>query len=235
MGIVLDRLFGPGAAPLVEVESQGACSSQCCEEVVSESSDSPKTHPSRHAASFANTTARYRNAMRLWELCSGTGSVEHPWRAAGHEVMSLDSDPKCGADVCQDLLSWEYTYFGLEAPDQSCLDIIAYWRPRYWFLENPQTGLLKTRDVVQGIPYVDLDYCMYGAPYRKRTRIWTNTAWTPRRLCNHASHPMTAQKGPSRRGGCLIQDDNCSLQTLHGLPAALTEELLLYCTNEEAG
>ena len=54
---------------------------------------------------------------------------------------------------------------------QRCLDIIAYWRPRYWFIENPQTGLLKTRDVVQGIPYVDLDYCMYGAPYRKRTRI----------------------------------------------------------------
>ena len=55
MGIVLDKLFGPGAAPLVEVETQGACSSQCCEEVVSESSDSPKTHPSRHAASSFGT------------------------------------------------------------------------------------------------------------------------------------------------------------------------------------
>ena len=124
----------------------------------------------------------------------------------------------------------------LEGSDQKvqrCLDIIAYWRPKYWFMENPQTGLLKTMEIVQGISYVDLDYCMYGAPYRKRTRIWTNTAWTARPLCIHASHPMTAQKGPSRRGGCLIQDDNCSLQTLHGLPAALTEELLLYCTNEE--
>ena len=55
MGIVLDKLFGPGAAPLVEVETQGACSSQCCEEVVSESSDSPRTHPSRHAASSFGT------------------------------------------------------------------------------------------------------------------------------------------------------------------------------------
>ena len=55
MGIVLDKLFGPGAGPLVEVETQGACSSQCCEEVVSESSDSPKTHPSRHAASSFGT------------------------------------------------------------------------------------------------------------------------------------------------------------------------------------
>ena len=118
--------------------------------------------------------------------------------------MSLDNDPKCGADVCQDLLTWEYTSFGLEPPDviwcsppctqdsiartraktprdleaadaivQRCLDIIAYWQPKYWFIENPQTGLLKTRDVVHGVPFVDLDYCMYGAPYRKRTRIWT--------------------------------------------------------------
>ena len=50
MGTLLGKLFAPGATPLVEVETQGACSSQCCEEVVSESSDSPKTHPSRHAA-----------------------------------------------------------------------------------------------------------------------------------------------------------------------------------------
>ena len=40
---------------MIEVETQGACSSQCCEEVVSESSDSPKTHPSRHAASSFGT------------------------------------------------------------------------------------------------------------------------------------------------------------------------------------
>ena len=122
---------------------------------------------------------------------------------------------------------------GADALVQRCLDIIAYWRPRYWFLENPQTGLLKTRDVVQGVPFVDLDYCMYGAPYRKRTRIWTNTSYTPRPLCVHSGHAMSAQKGPSRRAGQLVQGDNCSLQTLHALPAALTEELFLYCTNEE--
>ena len=51
----MQKLFG-GGGPLIEVETQGACSSQCCEEVVSESSDSPtKTHPSRHAASSFET------------------------------------------------------------------------------------------------------------------------------------------------------------------------------------
>ena len=52
--MILQKLFG-GAGPLIEVETQGACSSQCCEEVVSESSDSPATHPSRHAASSFGT------------------------------------------------------------------------------------------------------------------------------------------------------------------------------------
>ena len=51
----MQKLFG-GGGPLIEVETQGACSSQCCEEVVSESSDSPTTtHPSRHAASSFGT------------------------------------------------------------------------------------------------------------------------------------------------------------------------------------
>ena len=52
--LIMQKLFG-GGGPMIEVETQGACSSQCCEEVVSESSDSPKTHPSRHAASSFGT------------------------------------------------------------------------------------------------------------------------------------------------------------------------------------
>ena len=123
----------------------------------------------------------------------------------------------------------------LEGSDQKvqrCLDIIAYWRPKYWFIENPQTGLLKSREVIRGLPFVDVDYCMYGAPYRKRTRLWTNCAFIPRPLCTHASHQMTAQKGPSKRAGQLVRDDNCSLQTLHSIPQELTREIMLHCTNE---
>ena len=121
---------------------------------------------------------------------------------------------------------------GSDAMVQKCLDIIAYWRPKYWFIENPQTGLLKTREVVQGINFKDVDYCMYGAPYRKRTRLWTDCTWTPRPLCIHTTHPMTAQKGPSKRFGELIQGDNCSLHTLHSIPQGLTREIMLHCTNE---
>ena len=201
--------------------------------------------------------------MRIWDVCSGTGSVSRVWRDAGHEVLTLDIDPRCSPDICTDLMSWEYTDFALEPPDfiwcsppcthysiarskaktrrdlessdavvQRCLDIIRYWTPTHWVIENPQTGLLKTREIVQGLEFKDVAYCMYGAPFRKRTRLWTNLKWTPRPLCTHTTHPMTAQKQPSKRAGQLIQNDDCSLQTLHSIPAALTTEILLHRENE---
>ncbi|CAE7615840.1 unnamed protein product, partial [Symbiodinium pilosum] len=36
------------------------------------------------------------------------------------------------------------------------LEIIGNLRPRFWAMENPQTGLLKTRAFMQGLPYSDV-------------------------------------------------------------------------------
>ena len=50
MDAFLQKLFGPGAGPLVEVDTTGACASECCDEVevVSSSSSEPHTHASAH-------------------------------------------------------------------------------------------------------------------------------------------------------------------------------------------
>ena len=189
--------------------------------------------------------------MRIWDICCGTKSVSNVWREAGHQTLTLDIDPKCMPDICTDIMSWEYTYFGLEPPDviwcsppcthysiartnaktprdlegsdkivQRCLDIIAYWRPKFWIIENPQTGLLKTREVIRGVPFVDVDYCAFGAPYRKRTRLWTNCTWLPSKRCEH---------GRSRHPSAV---SNFPLSMRHHIPVPLTKELMLYCTNE---
>jgi hypothetical protein len=64
----------------------------------------------------------------------------------------------------------------LDLADQLCC---------YYLLENPHSGLLKSRPVVHGINMVVLDYCRYGTAYRKRTALWTNTDYKPQRpLCN---------------------------------------------------
>lgn len=112
---------------------------------------------------------------------------------------------------------------GADALVAKCREIIEYFQPRRWFIENPDTGLLKTRDVVAGLPFVRVDYCAYGAPYRKRTRIWTNAGgWTPR-LCDRSHlvdgrHRKTAQRG------------ECTLDELHALPAELCGEILAVCS-----
>ena len=114
----------------------------------------------------------------------------------------------------------------LEGSDQKvqrCLDIIAYWRPTYWVLENPQTGLLKTREVIRGLPFVDVDYCAFGAPWRKRTRFWTNCTWTPSKRCEHgrSRHPEQVRNGK-----------RCTLAMRHHIPIPLTKELMDFCVND---
>jgi hypothetical protein len=123
---------------------------------------------------------------------------------------------------------------GADALVQRTRDVICYLQPRVWWIENPDTGLLKTRAVLSGVPYVRVDYCMYGAPYRKRTRLWTNVPplLANMHLCNqlcgafaNGHHAATAQRGPSRR--CLEEgvEDRFSVSQLHALPEALTETI----------
>ena len=64
------------------------------------------------------------------------------------------------------------------------LNIIEYLKPRFYFIINSQTSLLKDQYMMQSLNYEDVDCCEYGIQYRKRTRIWTNcNKWIPRALC----------------------------------------------------
>ena len=61
---------------------------------------------------------------------------------------------------------------------QKVLDLVKYLDVPF-FMENPYTGLLKSRDVMKMIPVRVIDYCGYAdesfpGRYRKRTGIWTN-------------------------------------------------------------
>ena len=60
---------------------------------------------------------------------------------------------------------------------------------------------------MSNLHYTDVDYCKYGMPYRKRTRLWNNIlTFLPRPLCKYdcpatlagcKRHANTAQKGPN--------------------------------------
>ena len=105
-------------------------------------------------------------------------------------------------------------------------------------IENPQTGLLKEQDFMQGIPYSDVDYCKYGMPYRKRTRIWNNLfGWVPKPLCNkdcdsmdetNTRHKETAQRGPSGSKELWSNQQRFTQQELYVVPELLVEDLFEY-------
>ena len=148
--------------------------------------------------------------MRVLELFSGTGSVGRVCHEKGYDVISLDINGK--ADITCDILHWNYseypnTFFDIIWASPDCthyskaktrgvrnlryanslvlktLEIISYFNPRYWYIENPQTGLLKKQPFMKNIPFIDADYCMYGFTYRKSTRFWTNVK-AELKLCN---------------------------------------------------
>ncbi|MFM7984633.1 MAG: hypothetical protein ACKPKO_35450, partial [Candidatus Fonsibacter sp.] len=82
-------------------------------------------------------------------------------------------------------------------------------------IENPQTGKLKEQEFMTELPFKDVDYCKYGMPYRKRTRLWNNVeCWDPSPLCHkecdsmsdRRKHKETAQRRPpDRREGRRIE------------------------------
>ena len=149
--------------------------------------------------------------MKLLELFSGTGSVGNVASALGFDVVSVDRDME--ATFKCDIMDWDYQQYPTKHFDviwasppcteysralttrprkiddanmivQRTLDILEYFEPRYWMIENPQSGLLKEQMIMYGLPFKDIDYCKYGMPYRKRTRLWNNVfTWNPRPLC----------------------------------------------------
>tara|TARA_Y100001963_G_scaffold32158_1_gene44424 strand:- start:1667 stop:2278 length:612 start_codon:yes stop_codon:yes gene_type:complete len=139
--------------------------------------------------------------MRVLELFSGTGSVGKVCKQLGWEVISVDM--LLPADHQVDIMKFDYqqydkNHFDIVWASPPCteyskaktqgirdinganklvlktLQIINYFNCHYWFIENPQTGKLKDQEFMRNLQYVDADYCMYGLPYRKRTRFWTN-------------------------------------------------------------
>ncbi len=196
--------------------------------------------------------------LRLLELFSGTGSIGRAFEAQGWEVISVDLDPEAQATFRQDITRWDcaallgkkidviwasppctnYSALRKSTEDdrldsdelvRRTLEIAEELGNPPIFIENPWTGKLKSRGLLDHFKLNLVDYCTYGMPYRKRTAIWTNTAWIPSRsLCKHncassrnGKHEATAQQGPP--GPRFTQRE------LYRIPAQLCDEIAEFC------
>ena len=69
-------------------------------------------------------------------------------------------------------------------------EIIDYFDPQYFIIENPKTGRMKEY-INELIPYYDIDYCRYSDwGYKKTTRFWTNIEGLEFIPCNNKCDNM---------------------------------------------
>ena len=107
---------------------------------------------------------------------------------------------------------------------QKTIEIITFFKPRYWFIENPQTGVLKDQTFMQTLPYHDVDYCMYGYVTRKRTRIWTNYTEFVGKLCDETCGAYGDNRSPRyARGHPELPN---TLDKRHAIPPRLIRDLM---------
>lgn len=113
---------------------------------------------------------------------------------------------------------------------KKALEIIKYFNPPLWFLENPNTGRLKEREYMSGIPYYIVDYCMYCQwGYRKRTRIWTNKCDWEAKVCDGKGTcgNMVGDKRMKHRTNVSGDDTRTCLDDRYRIPEDLIYSLLL--------
>ena len=107
------------------------------------------------------------------------------------------------------------------------LEIIDYFNPTYFFIENPNSGLMKNF-INDLIPYIKVCYCRYGYEYMKPTRIWTN-AQVIGKWCNckgkHKKSIGTTRKTDTDKFKVGTSKKNMKLSQKYSIPSNLIREL----------
>ena len=106
-------------------------------------------------------------------------------------------------------------------PVQKTLEIIKYFHPACFTIENPASGRLKN---FLDLPYTDCSYCSYGYSYRKNTRFWNNIELQLEK-CKcvgiHQSSIMGNQKTPRDKQERVMNN----VGRLYAIPEKLCESI----------
>ena len=96
--------------------------------------------------------------------------------------------------ITKDLLEQDIENYGVPMVDK-VFEIMDYFKPKYFIIENPKTGRMKEY-INDLIPFYDIDYCKYSDfGYKKTTRFWTNIEnFEPKKCNNDCNNLITFKK-----------------------------------------
>jgi len=142
--------------------------------------------------------------------CTGfsVAAIGHHWTGGKEAYIPKTETAKLGIEIVK-----------------KTLEIIDYYKPKYWFMENPR-GVLRKLNVVQGLKIHSVTYCQYGDERMKPTDIWTNSnVWIPRKMCKngdscHVAAPRGSKTGTQGRANAFERSK---------IPAELCQEILKSC------
>lgn len=110
---------------------------------------------------------------------------------------------------------------------EKVLEIIDYFSPDEWYIENPYQSAMKDLPCMRALRSFRFDYCRFGYDYQKPTRIWTNRADLTNMTCTCAVKPHKYRIGitnPAKvsRGG---EADITNTLERYSIPEALLRHL----------
>ena len=141
-------------------------------------------------------------------VCLWWSRLRKSW--IGRKCKTINPD---GSIVTAEDIERDITNLGKPMVDK-IIEIIEYFKPNYYWIENPQTGGMKyyiPEKHPAYSPYYDVDYCKYcDYGYQKKTRFWTNiTNFTPKICKNDCDNMIEGQKLHKNRIGSyshIIED-----------------------------
>jgi hypothetical protein len=155
-----------------------------------------------------------------WSLCR-LSWIGRKIKAHGNKVIT------------REIINEDIEKYGIPMVDK-VIEIIRYFKPRFWWIENPQTGSMK--NYINFLPFYDVDYCMYGFDYKKRTRIWTNILNFKNLKCkDNCNNGDFNENGNYKHNVTLGRDKNTTKLQRYRVPYKLINDLLDCVDETEKG
>ena len=106
------------------------------------------------------------------------------------------------------------------------LEIIEYFKPKVYFIENPYYSAMKDIPEMKLVKSFRFDYCAFGYSYKKPTRIWSNINLIDKVCCCENGHKfrlgITTLKNFNKKN---TQKDQTTLNDRYSIPQGLLDYL----------